>query len=139
MFSSHFYSSLFLTAALASCQQLLIGVIVCFLFSHMVTVCGFLKPLLLHFLGSREGRALSWPVVLPVSGVTPPSQHPAPSPWAQERWPQSCHCPKSHYGAIYQYQGMLRPVGPPERLGHLAEDTQLLRDRSRPPAFGLWA
>ena len=80
MFSSHFYSSLFLTAALASCQQLLIGAIVCFLFSHTVTVCGFLKPLLLHFLGSREGRALSWPVVLPVSGVTPPSQHPAPSP-----------------------------------------------------------
>lgn len=81
MFSSNFYSSLFLTAVLASRQELLIGVIFFFpLFSHMVTVCGFLKPLLFRFLGSKEDPALGWPEVLPVPCGTPPSRHPAPSP-----------------------------------------------------------
>ena len=80
MFSSNFYSSLFLTAVLASRQELLIGVIFFPLFSHMVTVCGFLKPLLFCFLGSKEDPALGWPAVLPVPCGTPPSRHPAPSP-----------------------------------------------------------
>lgn len=55
-------------------------VALCFLPSRMVTFCGFLKPLLFCFPGSREGRALSWPVVPPVPGAQPSA-----------RGPQVCH------------------------------------------------
>lgn len=113
----------------------------------MVTVCDLLKSLLFHFPGSREDCALSGPLVrpgLPKSGSAWAMGHASqPGPHPQSLgYSDSVRSP---YRAIYQKQGMLRPEDPleikchPERLGHVPEDTRLLRGRARPPAFGSWS